>query len=381
MNFLVNAFCSDVDGVLLGATIVSFDPTNYQSRAGYRAYTEQELKQDIGSMNPCGFMLSDDGLLYADSNARRTIGPDTFSFVYDQCQRVVEKKKDITDLILYGVQHGGSTLINYSEVKEGAEPIMVPLSSYRVSASSMNIYAPYRVPDGTFRTHSMLEVEDGSGKTVYVIFPDGKPDSSFNGFCTDIDHLMINDASWTVYKVDTTLASYNVTVGEAFLNYLAYMVAYYNIGRQVLKALAPEVKVGYDKPEAIRPERQVREVKRNISIIHQYTREYVDDVIACGDDVNKLSNLITAIPEANVTLNWVHKVFSSPWYNRELEDAGMSTVSSNLLVECREQGLKMGLELLTHRNQLLVVSSFDNSLPLILSGGGVSGQSAKRVSL
>lgn len=380
LDFLINAFCDDVTQQLLGMSCVEFDLDMYASRARVRMYSADEFSAAYDSMTPMGFVLDKDGLLSADSNALRVVSGDTFPFIYEQCSKVPAKEFDITDLILFGAENSGATLVNYSAVKEGEEPITLPFSSYKVSGSSMNIYGAYRLPDGSFRTHSMLEMEDGSGKTVYCIFPKGRLGSEFSGFCEEIDTIEVRGVPMVVFKVDTTMKCYSVGIGEAFLNYLAYMVAYYNIGRKVLRVLAPAVESTQEKALPPQAERGARKVRKNVSIIHAYDREFVKDVVECSNDSVRLNNLVSAFPESRVTIHWVQKAYNSPWIDRSKEDNGISTVCANLAVECRKQGLKYGLELLTHRCQLMATMTFDNSIPLILRGGGVDGQSAKRVS-
>lgn len=381
MNFLINAFCDEHTNELLGVNCVEFNPDDdYTNRPFVRPYTLAEFSQAYKSMTPMGFMFDENGLLSADSNARTVVSSETYPFIYEQCAKIPRRKFDITDLLMFGVENSGATLINYSGIKEGQEPIVLPFSSYKVSGSSMNIYGAYRLPDGTFRTHSMLEMENGAGKTVYCVFPPERLGIDFSGFCEEIDTIELNGIPATVFKVDTTLQAYNVVMGEAFLNYLAFMVSYYNIGRKVLKVLAPAVESAQEKVPQTSEEREVRKVKENVSIVHIYDREYVDDVAACGSDMNSLSRLIAAFPEARVTALWMQKIFNSPWYDASKPDAGMPTVSANLAVECRKFGLKYGLELLTCRKHLMDLQKVYDSTPLILKGGGVDGQSAKRVS-
>lgn len=380
MDFLINAFCDDRSGQLLGMSCVDYNPEQFDSRANVRMYSADEFRDSYVQMKPMGFVLDKDGLLSADSNALRPVSGDTFPFIYEQHTEIPSKEKDITDLILFGAENGGATLVNYSAIKEGEDPIILPFSSYKVSTSSMNIYGAYRLPDNSFRTHSMLEMEDGSGKTVYVVFPQERLGVDFSGFCEEIDTIEVKGSPMTVFKVDTTMKCYNIGVGEAFLNYLAYMVSYYNIGRKVLKVLAPAVESAQEKVLPPQAERGARKVQKNVSIIHAYDREYVRDVVECSHDSERLNNLVTAFPEARVTIHWFQKAYGSQWIDRTKDDNGISTVCANLAVECRKQGLKYGLELLTHRCQLMATMSFDNSIPLILRGGGVDGQSAKQVS-
>ena len=51
------------------------------------------------------------------------------------------------------------------------------------------------------------------------------------------------------------------------------------------------------------------------------------------------------------------------------------------MMECRENGLKYGLELLTHRYYLATIPVYEDIVPIVLKGGGVDGESVKRVSL
>lgn len=380
MDFLVSAFYDEQTCKFLGASTVQFDPTDYCGRGTFRAYTDVEFFSLYKDLHPQGFLLNDDGLLMADSNARVVTTEDTFPFVYDTCQRVPHKRLDITDLLLYGVQNGGAVFVNYGSYKEGADPILIPFANYRVSASSINIYASYKLEDGSFRTSSLLDLEQGTGKDIMCTFPEGKVPLEFGNMCSQVDTVDIDGAPLAVFKVNTSLEQFGISVGEAFLNYLAYMVAYYDIGRRVLKELVPAVQTEEEKVTSTAPDKPRRKAEKNVSIVHQYSRAYVDEVVECGSDAEQLSDLIRDIPEANITVHWIERVLSSPWYDPEKEDQGMRSASSNLSVECRECGLKFGLELLTHRYYMMATSGYEDRIPLILNGGGVNGQSAKLVS-
>lgn len=384
MDFLTNAIFSDTTGMLLGAMITHFNPDDYTSRASVKLHTLSELQSNYQDLEPRGFRFEQPGLLPADTDVRKVFSKSAMSFVEAEYSKLGIREVDITDLVLYGVQNGGCTIVNYPQVKEqGVAPILLPFANYRVSASSFNIYGAAKMADGTYKTHSMLELEDGSGKSFYAAFPMEADLSPFASICQQLEDIKIRDTDMVVYRVSSCLKPFYACVGEAFLNYLAYHVAYYNVGRKFLREIAPLFMESTQQEEMAATAQERRYPKRNVSIEHAYDKLCLKGLSACSGDNERLIEYLQEVPEARITMHWMSKFFDSPWYKDGVgtDEERARTASANLMMECRENGLKYGLELLTHRYYLATIPVYEDILPIVLKGGGVDGESVKRVSL
>lgn len=384
MEFLTDAIFSDETGELMGALLTKFDPEDYCSRAEVELYTVERLRQVINELRPRGFRFESKGVLVADTAVRTTLSSDVMSFVESECGNNHTREPDITDLVLFGVQYGGATILNPAAAMSGAEaPRLVPFVNYKVSESSLNIYGSCKTEDGSFRTHSLLEMENGGEKAIHCVFPKEADMSWAASFCKTAGELEIDGTKMTVYAVRSFLSTFYASVGEAFLNYLAFNVAYYNVGRKFIKAVSPAVKdVTTPSEKDTDTQRTRRVVERNVSIKHAYDVLCLDKLLECLGDPERLQNYVEMYPEANLTLHWLEKLTTSPWYtsdtNESTEEERMRTACAHLLMECKEQGLKYALELLTHRYYLSVLDFSQDTTPMLLKGGGVNGESFKR---
>lgn len=370
--------------MLMGAMITHYAPEDYTGRASVKLYTLEELKKDFSSLEPRGFQFTQQGVLTADTSVRKVFSSGVMSFVEEECRRLGVREVDITDLVLYGVQYGGATLTNASDVLNGnATPRLLPFQNYRVSGSSFNVYGAYQQEDGTFRTHSMLELEDGGGKEFYCVFPEDVDMAWAASLCQSVSTTKVGDTPMTIYKVQSCLKPFYTCVGEAFLNYLAYSVAYYNVGRKFLKEVSPAIRDASVQEEKSPAQQEKRYPRRNVAIEHTYDKLCLEGIRKCSGDNTRLIEYLTSVPEATITMHWLNKLFESPWYRDTPgnEEEKARTACANLMIECKENGLKYGLELLTHRYYLSVVNSYEDFIPLVLKGGGVSGESLKRLTV
>ncbi len=384
MDFLTNAIFSDETGLLLGAMITHFAPEEYTSRASVKLYTLDELRASYATMSPRGFRLQEEGVLTADTSVRKVLSNSVMSFVESECSRLGAREVDITDLVLHGVQYGGATVTNPSDVLESVvQPRLLPFQNYRVSSSSFNIYGAYQQEDGTFRTHSLLELEDGGDKEFYCVFPEDVDMTWSASICQAVKDVTVGDTSMTLYKVHSCLKPFYTCVGEAFLNYLAYNVAYYNVGRKFLKEVSPAIKEATAPEDRSPVQQEKRYPRKNVAIEHTYDKLCLAGISKCSGDNNRLIEYLQEVPEATVTMHWLNKLFESPWYRETpgTEEDKARTACANLMIECKENGLKYGLELLTHRYYLSVINRYEDFVPLVLKGGGVSGESLKRLTV
>ncbi len=393
MDFLTNSIFSEENRTLLGVTLTHFDPTEYTGRAQSKMYSLEDLIKVYPSLQPRGFRVTESGELRSDTNARTLLSNDIVAFIEAEYARIKPKRKDITDLVLFGVENGGATCLNSeTDLKAGSlsePPILVPFQNYKVSSSSMNIYAPFKAPDGRFRTHSLLEMEDGGSKHFFAMFPAGTDLRPFYEMVGLIGTMEVDGTEMDVYDVQSFLEPSPVRVGEAFLNYLAYNVAYYDIGKKVMKDLVPST--FDDRSSEVSPMMlERRKPSRNCSIIHNFKKAYTEDILRIASDASRLNAYMEAGPESIPTFLWLQEFMTSPWYtDKNYNDGNMSedeeemvrrkTTAMNLMIAIRRDGLKFGLELLTHRAYQCTLFPPGSELPWILKGGEVYGQSAKKV--
>lgn len=387
MEFLNNAIVSKKDKSLLGALITQFSPDNYRSRASIKFYTTADLIAQYDSFTPRGFIFDKPGNLRSDSVVCQDIAESALDYMKNECGQFHKQDPDLIDFMLFGVVNQGCWLPTYSEQEMG---VMLPFSSFTVSASSFNIYAGYLKEDKGFRTCSLLDSWRGDSKEMFAAFPGDVSLDEFVGthasgtlaFERDVE---VDDMQFKVYRVNLGLNCFYASVGEAFLNFLAYNVAFYNIGEKLMKryqlSFSPETKTALERKPT---ERKSAKERQNIAIEHIFKEERHDGIIKNMRSSDELLQYFRDYPEAIVTYQWMQKIFDSPWYARIDEDKPeeykLYSVSMNMLPQCRKDRLKYALELLSHRYYIYRMGIGNDFLGPILKGGGVDGESIKRVS-
>lgn len=387
MEFLGDAIFSAQDNTLLGAKIISFDPANYTSRASTKLYTTSELKRVYSTMDPRGFKFDPQGTLFSDTVVRRVLTDSVFSYMGKERANKNRRALDITDFVLYGVENNGFVFANYADCENPdafeSDGCFIPFKSFKVSNSAFNIYAPYKTKSGEYRTFSLLDVKDGSKVEFYAIFDKTANMEVFVDSMKPCGELKLADVPYTIYKIDLGLGGFYGSVGEAFLNYLAYNVAFYNIGEKLMKELQATMpklpSPSVSEPKGM-PQRRSRV---NVSIQHVYKETRLRGITGCINNPDDLVDFVREFPEAAVTYQWLQKIYTSPWYEqgdgKQPEDELLYTTCINLLPECRTERLKFALELLTHRYYIYLMGPVNDTLGPVLKGGGVNGKSVKRV--
>lgn len=385
MEFLENAIFSTDSMKLLGAKLTTYRPEDYTSRAEVKLFTLAELREKYNTMDPRGFVINEQGALLSDTPARCVMVDSVFPYMETECKAVPQRTLDVTDVVLHGVEAHGFVLANHKQVmEEDDEPIMIPFKNFRVSASSFNIYAPFQRLDGDFRTCSLLDVREGGPKQFYCMFTEDDTLGELASLLTYEYNLEVDGTNYCVYSCNAGLTTFYASVGEAFLNYLAYNVSFYNIGELVLTGLLDTVVPKEKAPSSSSSsgERVERVPRKNIAIDHVYTKCMLREFAACSNESDKVLQLITDNPEAAITYQWMQKVHSSPWFTEVCEEHEWSDAYAvacvNLLQECKRDRLKCALELLTHRYFILSQGIANDNLGLILRGGGVDGESIKQ---
>lgn len=369
------------DSKLAGAVLTRFDPNDILSRATQRYVSYEELRQGA-NVKPQGFKLDDNGILLSDTNSRVELLDtlaDYVGGVFDGLNK--NHQRGLIDLILRGVKYGCTAFVNYGQWSEDitTDPILVPLSSFRVSNSSFNVYASYRRPDSeSWKTFSLMDIAEDKPYCWYIVIPNSAREN-FEDFKSYLTEVKPHSSSNSVFLVDIPLRPSESYPGEAFLNYLAYNVAYCEMGQKIMKEFMQETQYVSDTPED-RVYQKRKTPKYNLSIQSSCRKPCVSAIIACDGDTDRLSSLIRADEEAYITLRWMQRIFSeAEKIQGENFDEKLATACVALGYECRTQGLHFGLELLAQRYFLFTAGSFELNLSTPLRGGGVNGQSITRI--
>ena len=392
MEFLNSAIVSSTDGSILGALLTGFNPSDYTNRANVKLYTVDDLTNEYSQLSPRGFKFEPPGKLLSDTSVTRAVADSVFSYMKAECGKLGQRTLDITDLVLLGVKEGGCAFVNYEELvndgcsKEDMEgrAILIPFKNFKVSNSSFNMYAPYQPTDNEgFKTFSLLEVEDGSPHLFYAIFPATLSMEGFDGV-VPFGTLTLETGDFVVYRVNLGLNGFYAGVGEAFLNFLAYNISFYNIGEKLLKEMKTVMPTLPPIPVESPGPRVPRRAKVNVSIEHIYRDSRLKGIIGRTDNTEELVAFMREYPEAAISYQWLQRIYQSPWYTegegKMTEEECVYTACINLLAECRKTRLKYSIELLTHRYYIYMLGVVNDNLGPVLKGGGVSGQSLKRVS-
>lgn len=391
MDFLSNAIISAQNSEILGALITHFDPSNYQSRSSMRLYSTADLIAEKDKLDPRGFMFQSPGTLLSDTTVMRSVTDSVFSYMEEECSKLGDRTLDITDLVLRGVDVGGCVFANYEQLNGEVAPeeladkgIFVPFKNFRVSNSSFNIYASYQDEADNFKTCSLLKLEDGSAQKFFAVFPSTVDMSDFPRGVMPYQNIELGGVPHVVYEINLGLNGFYASVGEGFLNFLSYNIAFYNIGEKLMKEIrvvmpkVPEIPVEEQAP------RVYRKAKVNVSIQHIYKESRLKGIVGCMGDNESLISFIRDFPEAAISYQWLQKIYSSPWYaeleGKKPEEECVYAACTNLLSMCRQERLKYAIELLTHRYYIYMLGIVNDTLGPVLKGGGVEGESLKRVS-
>ena len=386
MEFLNDVIISEEDTSTLGVLITHFDPAVYLNRSHVKLYTIQDLITAYPSMEPRGFQLDDSGDILSDTISRRIANIVAFQYMQKESNKVLDKIVDITDLVLLGVENSGFIIPNGKDLKDEEDfkdnSILVPFKNFKVSNSSFNIYASYDSGDGKYKTVSLLDMEYGSPTEFFMMMPADVDVEDYKSYLTELFRYSKEATDVVVYKVNIPLTGASRIVGEGFLNFLSYNVAFYGIGEKVIKdmnILSPKIPIVPAEPEARRPSRTP---KVNVSIEHSYKKSRLKGIATYSKDKDQLAEYMKIYPDARVSLQWIQRIYSTHWFKEAYEEKGEDEATYisciNLLSECKKYKLKYALELRSYRYFIYKAGFANDTLGPILKGGGVYGESVKR---
>lgn len=382
MDFLTTALFN-LEDELSGAILTSFDPNNLTARAGTRFVPVDKLKSGEG-IEPCGFKVSADGVLLSDTTARKDMDKFLVDYIGIEVGRGARYPDfGLIDVVLYAASNNAGV---YIENGEGGEPYVIPMSSFKVSHSSFNIYAPYKNADGEYRTFSLMDIE----KDTHIPFTLAVPSNSVASLSLDEGPSVVSRLpslasseqtleGYTLYHVDVPLVPAPSVAGEAFVNYLAYNVGFQSIGLEIMNMLIDNAnRVTEDTPTKQAPDeyRQRKVPAGNFTVESMWKHNKLAKVLNVLDDEPKLVELIRREHEAYISLQWLQTIFNN---SDDTSTDGLASTCLRLRYDCKLALLHYSLELLSQRYSVYKLFPQNHGLPVILRGGGVHGE-AKTIS-
>lgn len=387
MVFLTRAILKDGTANLLGLLLTEYDVNDYQGRASVKFYTVDDIIKELPNLNPWGFEFRGGENLFSDSKTIASVKSEVINLIEDDWKRPRQKILDITDFVLFGAENDGLVCPDYSACGDpAAEGNFISFNNFKVSNSSLNIYAPYfDKKENGFKTASLLTLEDGSANPFYALFPEDVDVSKFGKACNKVGTVVLDERTYNVYFVNLQLELFSIYVGDAFVNYLAYTSAYYKIGEDTFRFINASQNRKKELPKSEYVPREVRKPKFNVEIRHECNTcklGYILEALS-KDSIEVLANLVSRDHEANLTYRWFesfNKYCSENKPQSDLSEDDFVFETCNFFIKnIQHMKLKIDLELLRHRYTLCIAGPGGSSGSPILKGGGVYGTSLKRV--
>lgn len=389
MDFLTTAlYAMPDDGPeqLTGTVLTRFDPDDLTARACVY-YASLDMLRNNDSIHPAGFKLQDDGVLLADTEARSALSSDMAQYVaYELGSQLNRTPQSLLDVVLYAAKYSGKVLVNSEEVfteTPGVEPILVPMSSYKVSSSSFNIYAPYRNSEGNFRTHSLMDISTDRNIPFILVISN----RDLHNYAPIISLLeavatpafdLFND--FRCYRVDCSIAPFYTYTGEGFLNYLAYNVAQCNIGLEIMDHFiqeSPKYEKEVEEKTAPQPRKKPLHSVTILSTCKKSRLYEVLSYLEAGDSAAIERRMEDA--EFYISFNWVKNILqSSNRFDGDDLNEKMAAACYAMRLQCRASLLHYAIELLAQRYYISRLGFVQDPYGPMLKGGGVNGFGLKR---
>lgn len=392
MDFLTTAIYThngDNEEVLDGVLLIRYDEGETTKRPVPYYATAQELRAGIGKygvITPRGFTLDDNGVLLSDTTCRSIFNDTVTTYIENEVPKSELIPLGLVDFVLDAIAADLSIFQNYDAMLKGEDTlsIMVAFSGMRVSQSSFNVYTPYRNSKNEFRTLSLVDITTDRSIPFHVVIPEGMSDickkyQQYMVKCVPVDADLAEGSE--VYLVDIPLRASYCYMGEAFVNYLAYNVAYYTMGEKVIDGFlkdtrfVPESEVA---PLKLEEPRQAKKPLHNVRIEHEYRHAHLQQLMESMGNREAMVTLLSMYPEVNVTLDWVQTIFRNKPQDCGWDSDAMYQSCVRLKYSCRERLLRYSLEMLEQRFYVCSAGFLSDILPDIMKGGGVSGCSIKR---
>lgn len=394
MDFLTTALYSpkgDAEEALVGVLLTHYDVDSKVTRpVVYYADVDElhRMQGRFGEIIPRGFALDASGVLMSDTICRSVFDDSVTMYIEKEAPSRKTGSWGLIDFVLDAISNGIVILQNYEAITAGNETEMnfVSFDTLRVSRSSFNIYTPYRNAKDEFRTLSLIDIQTDKSIPFYAVIPADCSDmkQKYENFmeCVSLPEGIELAEGSNVYRVEIPLLPAHCYMGEAFVNYLAYNVAYYTFGEKVMDSFlednkfipaADAVQLNVEAPK------RTKRPRHNVRIEHEFRDTNLRQLLECMGNRDAMSQLLTIRPETWMTLDWVQTVFRNKPEDCDWNSDAMCQSCLRLKYSCREELLRYSLELLAQRYYVCQAGFIDDTLPDILKGGGVSGCSIKRV--
>ena len=385
LRFLSTALYKGDDGTptdLEGALVTSFDPTSIYSRAGLSFLSADELKAAVSAGEAMGFAIGEDGVLLSDTASLLVTDASTCDYVSKEADSTDERQCGLIDVLLHLSCLDAHIIPNWDDyLVHGANPVHIPISSFRVSNSSFNIYAPYRGTDGAFRTCSLVDVQTNKSKMFAVAVPQTIGFTSW--LAQAIRPTGVADGEYNYYMVDATLDAASALFGEAFCNYLAFQVSYYRLGLKIIDWFRDTYKLS--PPDITTSEVKAATTDRKVpapsmTIEAPYKKHAASDMmkLIMSGQHDTIQRVCERDEEAYITYSWLTAILKAAQVNDGDDAAKLRTACFGLKAKAKQMLLHFELELLSQRLHIMSLGMAGDILSTVLKGGGVRGYSCKR---
>lgn len=358
---------------LLGALLVKYETMYASFVPSVRFYSVEELN----ALNPSdcyGFSIND-GVFFSDTDCSVTAQDDYMESYYKGYS--YRHQTDVVDILSWAIDKNACIIPKY---EEGNRDIIIPVLKFRVSETTMNIYAPYKLEDGTYRTCSLLNSNDINDSVFYMGIPIEEDGCFPNDMITKVESDFVHDScTYNIYKVKPKFDSTHLYLHDAFTNFCAANVAFYHIGLKALNTIYRTYLPQEKQPVSTPSEHRARKPRgENILIRHcYYTASRFSEVLVCLNKQDALENEFKYHPESRFIYEWISQTFKRAsafvecTANKDQTSALVSACAS-MFNECTTKLLMYSLRLLSIRVSLLEEGP---SAAKIIKGGGIYGHS------
>lgn len=395
MDFIVEG--CELNKKFQGYTILTFDPSNYLSKPKLKYYTIAELENACQSnLNPQGFTVKD-GYVYSQ-------GPINIIFLstpeeleqyvnsINNSNSCIEDNVGLLDILLQGIHSDWYILPYYDESEDISKLPLLSMADLKVSSSSMNIYIPYIKPNGEYSTLSLIDQETLTANEFILCLPKDDlgalnklSNKLSSNTVTQISNgtVLFDNEEHIIVRISEKLIYTPIFCGSGFVNYLAYMSAFFHTGGQVLSFFSKLNTVSKQTASSSRKPRQAKKYS-NVKITSEfYGKSYIEEmysaIINNPSNMNEICDLIVAEHKtACFTPYWIGQIINSPLYIELLGKGfdfttAMQEVAISLMPAHHQQALIFDINLLAIRYYIQILAS--SKYGVYVSGGGKDGKS------
>lgn len=360
MYFLDHTIFDRKTGKLLACKVAEI-MNEYTARAADKILLPDELKYVSDRNETVGFRIDSNGVLLSDCSNKLITSKDNFDVILQEAELKKPRSLDLTDIVLMLVQYNAFIIVNYDEALNGEEPITIPAKSLKVSKTTFNITGSYKLPEGGFRTFSLLKVEDASPIEFYAGVHSYEKEFDIFGDKVSIVKSPIEDCS--VLKVNAKLEIAPTSLCGTFINYCSFNRAKFDVAIKCATTLHnsehPESIVQY-KTEQVKSTYEHRSYS---GVVPQFKHTHDRCML---QQLASNPNLEKEVKEAMLTVQWTRYYLSK--LSKKVN--GSETEYINFINTSKKLVLKFDLELMSNRYYLSNMSMF-NMFDKILEGGGV----------